>query len=111
MSIQSMKAKFKELKRKDFAIAGLILAVIVLFVQKSNLQDEFDQMESHYSWEIEQLESKLEAKQNYIEQVNSGIGGVSLRVDDFEYEDWRDVVPDVYHAVKELERNIEEDPE
>ncbi len=111
MSIQSLKAKFKQLTRKDYVIAGMVIVIIALFVQKANLQEEFERMESDYDWEIRQLQSKIDAKQTYIEAINSSVREISSAVDDFEYEDWRDVVPNVYHSVKELERNIEEDPE
>ena len=111
MSIQSIKAKFKQLTRKDYVIAGLVIVIIALFVQKANLQEEFERMESDYDWEMSQLQSKIDAKQTYIEAINSSVKEISSEVDNFEFEDWSDVVPNVYHSVKELERNIEEDPE
>lgn len=67
-------------------------------------------MESSYKQQISDLESKVASKQQYIETVNTSIQELSSDVNRFEYEDWRDVVPDVYNKAKTLETNIQTEP-
>lgn len=73
-------------------------------------QEEYDAMVSDYQEQISALEAKIESQKEYIEQSNNAIKELSSDVDDFEYEDWRVVVPEVYRGVKDLEQSIK-DPE
>ncbi len=77
---------------------------------KTVTQDEYDSMESSYKQQISDLESKVASKQQYIETMNTSIQELSSDVNRFEYEDWQDVVPDVYDKTKALETNIQTEP-
>lgn len=73
-------------------------------------QDEYDAMESNYQQQVSELEAKVASQQEYIETMNSSIEDLSSDVDRFEYEDWQDVVPDVYKKTKDLTTDIQTEP-
>jgi len=78
--------------------------------EKSVPQAEFDSMQADLQNQVSELESQVESKQNYIQEMNTSIQTLSGDVDRFEYEDWRNVVPDVYQKTKDLESNIQQEP-
>ena len=92
----------------------LILVIATSFVMmgcaKKVTQEEYDTMESNYQQQVSELEAKVASQQEYIEAVNSSIEDLRSNVNRFEYEDWRDVVPDVYQKAKDLETNIQTEP-
>lgn len=78
--------------------------------EKKVSQEEFDSMQADLQNQITELESQVESKQTYIQEMNTSIQNLSGDVDRFDYEDWRDVVPDVYQQAKDLENNIQQEP-
>ena len=73
-------------------------------MKRAQFQAEFDSMQADQN-QISELESQVESKQNYIQEMNTSIQTLGGDVDRFEYEDWRSVVPDVYQKFKDLESN------
>ncbi|WP_298145803.1 hypothetical protein [uncultured Acinetobacter sp.] len=71
-------------------------------------QAEYDAMESDYQSQISELEAQVTSQKEYIDATNTSIKELSSNVDDFEYQDWRTVVPTVYENTKTLESNIQE---
>lgn len=110
MGIKSLTEKVKSMSRKNLVIAGFCLLLFVWFLQKQSAEDSYYEMESHYQGQISELEASVASKQEYITEMNTGLEEISSNVDRFEYEDWRDVVPDVYHKAKELQSNIQVEP-
>ena len=96
--------------KKRLLILVTLFGALLAGCSEKVTKDEFDSMESSYQQQISELEAKMESQKEYIEQSNDAIKELSSDVDDFEYEDWRIVVPDVYRGVKDLEQNIK-DPE
>lgn len=103
--------------KQHLKLAIIIIPLLMVGCTKKVTQSEYDSMEAAYEDQITELESKvseLETKvttqQEYINTMNSSIQEMSSEVDRFDYEDWRNVVPDVYYGIKEIENSIQTEP-
>jgi len=110
MGIKSFIERMKNMSRKSLVITGIILFFILSILQQQSAEDSYNEMESQYQQQISELEETVALKQEYINGMNTSLEEMNSNVDRFEYEDWRLVVPDVYHKAKELHSNIQNEP-
>lgn len=95
---------------KQLLVLAFASSLVMIGCTQQVTQDEYDVMESNYQQQVSELEAKVASQQEYIETMNSSIEDLSSDVDRFEYEDWQDVVPDVYKKTKDLTTDIQTEP-
>lgn len=82
---------------------GAVIVVIATVLHIDSLNERIDVLEQ----EREEQAITASLVQSAIDDLESAADDLSSAVSRFDYEDWRDVVPDVVSAASEIESGVE----